>query len=701
MDYTVDTFPYDKYNAIGFQTRPSGGQKRRSKAVYKDIITAFDIETSVIPEINQAVMYVWQMHFDGIGTVFGRTWNDFKRLIWNITKDMKKDQMLVVYVHNLSYEFQFLRGIYDFTPDEVFAIESRRIMKCSMFNKIEFRCSYIHSNMSLGLYTEKMNVEHKKLDGDDFDYSIARYWFTPLTSEELDYCRNDVLGLVEALKVEMEMDGDNLYTIPLTSTGYVRRDVKNSMESINKKWLRDQLPEYEVYRALREAFRGGNTHANRYYVGEIIQGVKSFDRSSSYPDVQCNCDFPISAFVEEHNMDLKKYIYLTQVAKRAVLTRVAIKGLRLIDKKWGCPYLSLDKVRHISEYINDNGRILEAEYLETTLTDIDLNIIIQEYEFDDIAFIATWSAKYGKLPKEVTDVIRYYYTKKTELKGIKDKEVFYAKIKAKLNAVFGMSAQNPVKHSIKYVGVTNAIDPFIEAEASDEQLLEDSNKKAFFNYAWGVWTTAWARYRLEEGIRLVHETPQAIFLYTDTDSVKYCGDVDWTEYNEERKEDSIKSGAFATDQSGETHYMGVYEPDGEYYEFVTLGAKKYAYRKKKDGHIDATVSGVGKNQILKDGTIKKIGGGLELEGYVKENGKIYRKHKDWGLENFKPGFIFKESGGNELKYNDAPVMKEVIIDNHRVVIGPNVVIKESTYTLGVSDEYARVLKMCDSRGIWV
>lgn len=43
------------------------------------------------------------------------------------------------------------------------------------------------------------------------------------------------------------------------------------------------MPTLHVFELLREAFRGGDTHANRFYVGKILENVGSYDRESSYP----------------------------------------------------------------------------------------------------------------------------------------------------------------------------------------------------------------------------------------------------------------------------------------------------------------------------------------------------------------------------------------------------------------------------------
>jgi len=101
----------------------------------------------------------------------------------------------------------------------------------------------------------------------------------------------------------MILSNDNLYTLPLTSTGYVRRETKKAMYGWSRKH-KDIFPTIDVYDLLEEAFRGGDTHANRYYSGTVIRadgkkilGIGSYDRSSSYPDVVLNCVFPMTRFV--------------------------------------------------------------------------------------------------------------------------------------------------------------------------------------------------------------------------------------------------------------------------------------------------------------------------------------------------------------------------------------------------------------------
>lgn len=655
-------FDWSWYKTIKVQKRKRGNPKTKKRVQYLDIITAFDIETSrvkISEDDEQSIMYVWAYQFGLEVTVYGRTWKEFDEFITKLVESTTSNVKLVTFAHNFSYEFQFLRAVYDWKITDVFAIEKRKILKATMHDAIEWRCSYLHTNMSLALYTQKMRVEHVKQDGDDFDYNVTRYPWTPLTTKEWKYIQHDVLGLVEAIEAEMTFDGDNLYTLPLTSTGYVRRDAKRAMRKVSHYYVKDQLPDHYIYTMLHEAFRGGNTHANRYYSGRIIEGVKSADIASSYPAQQVMYKFPVTEFYHEGGVTFDRLMQIINVRKKAVVMRISITNVKLLNEFWGAPYLATYKCRNIRNGIYDNGRILSADYLETTITDIDLKIILSEYDFTDLVAFDVAHARYGYLPQALIDVTLQYYQAKTNKKNVDGEEVFYMKSKNKLNSIYGMMAQDPVKQTIDYID-----GEFKERDDDEEELLYKSNGKAFLAYQWGVWVTAHARMRLEEGIRLAGEN----FIYCDTDSVKYCGSIDFNTYNKTIIELAKTRNAYAYDKNGIIQYMGVYEDDGSYHQFITHGAKKYAFNYEPYGDTHITVSGVNKKK-----------GGRELD-------------EDYeGIQSFKPDFIFNKAGGNSITYNDKTDGKYISVDGKQIDITPNACIKESTYQLGITQEYKEIL----------
>lgn len=182
--------------------------------------------------------------------------------------------------------------------------------------------------------------------------------------------------------------------------------------------------------------------------------------------------------------------------------RVALFNVELKDDLIPVPYIPRSKcIKEIDgKYVNtiykgtyDNGRVLSAEVIgQITLTDIDYRILRSQYKFDmDIISVAT--ARYGKLPQPLRDTVLSYYKDKTDLKDKPSDEehtkdfykLLYDKKKQLLNAQYGMTAQDPVKQTIKFIDSLE--DLYKEDIVSPEEMLEQHNKRAFLAYQWGVW----------------------------------------------------------------------------------------------------------------------------------------------------------------------------------------------------------------------
>ena len=644
--------------------KKTGGKRQKYRGSYIDCICAFDIETSVLRHVRdragnvgpQAIMYIWMFQAGPHFTIIGRTWEEYAELCDKINARANElDAMLVVWDHNLSYEFQFLSGVQ--SPGQVFATKERKVLRVE-FGRMEYRCSYLQTNMNLDAFTNKMGVSHGKLSG-QLDYSKIRYPWTALTDQELAYCVNDVRGLVEAIAVEMDGEGDTLYTIPMTSTGYVRRDCKRAMYPL-KKWTDTLQPDAELYKLLRDAFWGGDTHANRYYAGMLLENVHSVDMASAYPAEQLTEQFPVTRFFHERpSLDrLKQNLRM----RRAVVCRVVLYDLELADQQWGFPYLPRSKCTYITGGVYDNGRVLQCRECVVAMTDIDLDIIRREYRWAGLRVLDLWSSHYGKLPKKLTGVEYKYYVVKTSLKGVLGQELYYTKSKSKLNSVFGMCAQKPVRDKVAYTELGEWLTtPVLDEEL--QQALDENRRSLFLPYQWAVWTTAHTRKRLRYALHAAGENA----VYCDTDSVKYVGDIDLDTLNGELKRLAKAAGAYAADPNGRVHYMGVFEQEKDYAEFKTWGAKKYATTYRKGGKITTTIAGVSKQK-----------GGLELMLWG-------------GFKAFRPGFRFCLAGGSHLVYNDNPDCPPVTVDGHVLEITKNVAILDGDYTLGLTAEYARLL----------
>lgn len=716
MIYTAETYPFERIYESGIAARKRGKRAKSQRVDYVNVVAAFDIETSVVHRMENgedephAFMYVWQVAIDS-DVIMGRYWDEFFTFLARVdemcaalqeSNNLDAKPYLVMFVHNLAYEFQFLAGLYPFQLEEVFLREARKPIYARMLGCIEFRCSYMHSNMSLSKFTEIMKCEHRKLDGDSFDYDIVRYPWSDLTDYETQYCINDVLGLVEAIKTEMKRDGDTLHTLPLTSTGYVRRDAKAALWPIRWK-IESILPYQREYALLRAAFRGGDTHANRYKVGKILENVESYDETSAYPAQQRTRNFPITPFRWLSGEDLQMANIIDYIRHgRAVVGRYVFSGLRLRNEREPVPYLSLSKTQS-SAFVVDNGRLLSADICTTTLTEIDLVIVMRQYSADKIACEEAMIARKGPLPKQYLAVIDKYYQDKTMLKNGPDgesedeadeRQYQYMKSKNKLNAIYGMSVQDSIRESIQF------IDGDYQAVHKTDEEKRQALEKAYFPYQWGVYTTAWARYALHEAIQIAGDN----IVYNDTDSVKTDASIDLSQLNARLVDRAKRCGAYAHDRNGNVYYMGVFDKEEGYDRFITQGAKRYAY--ERDGKLGVTVSGVSTKKVKSAGLTL---GALELKeagelsafkpGRYAQDAAGRYKRDEKGRRVREGGMVWTLAAGRISVYNDSADFW-IKVDGHDLHITRNVALIPNSYTMSHSEDYERLLTKINLFGSW-
>ena len=681
MIVTVETLPLHSliWNA-GLVTKKRGSRTKKKERDIINLVTAFDIETSLlslqpIPDVSHndhSFMYVWQWAFTDQYVVVGRTWEEWQLLTERIWDELKMYQAekglqdlprLVSFVHNLAYEFEYISGIYPFQPEECFFREPRKPLYVRMYDCIEYRCSYMQSNMSLKKFAEAMGCEIQKQSGDEFNYGKMRFPWTPLTDKELEYCIDDVITLVQAITIEMKKDGDDLRTIPLTSTGYVRRDAKKAIWPLRKSMIEKILPDIPQYKLMRAAFRGGNCHANKDYVGKIYSNVYSYDMTSCYPAQQLTKMFPVTPFqFLSEPVTMKRVEYFISLGY-AVVGFYKFWKLELKDHHEPVPYIPIAKTKGLEKFRSDNGRLLSAGFAEMALTEIDLKIIFKQYHYSKMACTQVMIAKKGKLPARYLDVIKDYYRKKTVLKGAETEEdqYMYMKSKNKLNSVYGMSAQDPIHQKVEYHNGKYVISDYNSEKA------EEALQKAVFPYQFGLYTTALAREALQRAIDLAGHD----LIYCDTDSIKTIKPVDLSALNKALEKTAFLNGAYADDKKGSRHYCGVFEPDAQYDRFITQGAKRYAYEHGEK--IGVTVSGV---------TQKKN----------PETGIPYCAEELQTLERFKPGMLWDKAGGTMAVYNDNDDFDYTTEDGHRIHIGKNVAIIPTTYEMTYEKDYKKLLQ---------
>lgn len=589
-----------------------GKRKKVDNTIY-----TFDIETTsyiildgkVMPaikylELNEkeqqraefrSCMYIWQFSINDI-VYYGRTWDELKWFILRL--EYYNTNKKIVFIHNLAFEFQYLKSVFKFK--NVIARKKHKVMKCELEDyNIEFRCTYQMSNCALAQLPKLFLLPVEKKKG-DLDYTLLRTPITQLTDKELGYCEYDCLVVYHYIKRELETY-ERVDKIPITSTGHVRRELK---ERIEKDWdYKNKVKKSinvnpHIYNLLQEAFAGGYTHANWIYTDEILKDITSFDFTSSYPYILVTHKF---ASTEFRKCNIKKREQMLQ--KFAYLLVVKFNGLKC---KYYNNFISQSKCREIKKGKYDNGRVIEADSITITLTDVDFYFLLDTYKYDSYEIIESYYSVYDYLPKQFIDFVLEKYVNKTAYKNVEGMEVEYAKEKNKFNALYGMSVTNMIRDEVEY---DNELDWLPDRELTNEEIiakLNDEKKKAFLSFSYGVWVTAYARSNLLKNVIQLDDK----VVYCDTDSMKLKKG-----YNKEVIENynkfvinkikhvskmlDIPFDKFCPkDSKGQKHMLGVFENDSEYAEFITQGAKKYAYTKwidiekikDKDGKIKKDVN---------------------------------------------------------------------------------------------------------------
>ena len=600
---------------------------RRSKAYYYDISGALDTETTnliIDDDHKYSWIYIFQIM---IGDTFitCRTFDELADVFTNlkITYGLNEKKRLIVYVHNLPFEFQFMRTEFRFS--ECLARKNRTVFKVFFDDYgLEFRDSLILSGMNLAKTAENM-VKHttRKLVG-DLDYNLIRLPCTPITPTELGYCYNDVKIICDYIDEQREQYGD-ITKIPLTNTGRVRREVKKSCfrKVINPKTHKKHIPyknlmarltlDVREYGYARQAFLGGYTHANAKYSKKLLTDVHSIDFTSSYPTVMMSEKYPMSKG-KRITLNMNSYAEFDAYLNQSERVAVVMVELWDIETKPDIPddYISCSRLLGKGEQImNNNGRVHKADYVKLIVTSVDLAQIVSCYNYSKINIIDGYFYYVDYLPKEIIECVLEFYEKKTTLKGVKGMEAEYLLKKGMLNSCYGMcvtdimSGDEQCTYNKGWEHVKQDV-----AECIDQY---NNNPNRFLFYVWGIFITAYARNNLFNGIKTIGRD----YVYCDTDSIKFLNMDAHKAYIEDYNRNIIRKCTECLEhwdldpamlapknKKGVEKQIGIWDYEGKYDYFKTMGCKRYLTY--KDGEFDLTCAGLGDDkgiaELTRNGT---------------------------------------------------------------------------------------------------
>lgn len=561
-----------------------------------------------------AWVYVWQVCING-RTIVGRTVAEMLDFLESLaeTCGCGEKRRVLVYVHNLSYDAAFFLHLLHRVEDDAIYTDRHKVLRVHTEEGLEFRCSYLLSGTSLAVVGRNLRESPaRKLEG-GLDYREIRTPETPLTAREIDYILEDVRVMDAYLKEQAE-DYGGLTKLPLTNTGRVRtamREETLKSSAYAKKVRAMRIGDGAMYKVLKGAFSGGVVHGGSRYVGKTVEDVGTCDIASSYPAQLLLRTYPMGSFTEAEPT-IEKFRWYMRT--RCVLVDVTLRDVR--------PRFLYAQVlpfyRAISSkggHTLNNGKVVYADEIRYYLAGEELVNILRFYKCE-FHLNRLWVARRGYMPREFISVMHDFYTAKTTLKGVSDRAAEYMLKKNMLNSTYGMCVTSldmedwAVNADGEFTKVISK-DSTGYAEWLDGVIRQaDKSKSRFLYYAWGVWVTVWARSQLYALILKVGSD----FVYCDTDCVKftnpgkYIPEIEKINGKIERAvrdaEVRLKLPMYAfspKDPKGVRRTIGVWEYEGEYRRFKTLGAKRYMGEKwnsdKTAYKLEVTVAGCNKSQL--------------------------------------------------------------------------------------------------------
>lgn len=609
----------------------NGNFIRRSNAghmlqVYEKIITV-DTETFVFNKKDIGYITDWSITIENECCIYGNHVSDLVDTIDRIADTLHADKNHLVrfYVHNFPYDYMFIRNhiIQKWgEPDRSLASKTHRyiFMDWTSFG-IEFRDSEILTQRSLERLCQDMGTTEKAVG--TWDYRKFRTPDSERSELEIKYVCIDTISLCKALRKYISDRGYTVANVPITNTGFIRARARAESRK-DKKWRNHFLSmqlDLNQYKQLLDAYHGGYTHANRYYINKIItKPMQCYDFASSYPSVICYKKYPMTNFTYTDALSLQDilelkedyafcgYLRLTNVhlKKECPMPPMAFHKARV------CVFPEADARTQKSLYAEnlDNGKIINAEVIIYPFTDPDLETILNSYDYDSADVASVMRAKKDYLPEWLINYVMTLYFNKSTLKH--SDPVLYGISKGELNGIYGMMVQRIIQQICEEDFDTATWSSDIPEEK--EQELFDKfykSRNSFLPFQWGCWVTAYAQENLFKLGACCKK-----WIYSDTDSVKgFEWDMDKLKtYNDDIIQISKERAVGLVEYKGEEFRLGIADFDGEYTEFITHGSKRYCYRDAGGLHI--TVAGV-----PKDG--------------------VYCLNDD--ITNFKKGFIFCNS----------------------------------------------------------
>ena len=465
-----------------------------------------DFETNV----NEKDCRVWAFAVCEIGNpehfVYGNSIDKFIEWCSN------KKYNYTVYFHNLKFDGEYifnylLKNGYELITDKkyrrdktftclisgmgqfysieiYFTVGNHRVNKVTIYDSLKIL------NMSVEVIAKQFDLPIRKLE---IDYKAFREVGHELTTEEVDYIRNDVEIMARALKIMFDLG-----LTKMTIGSNALHNYKSMIDNFNRYY--PELP-LELDQDMRKSYKGGFTYLNPIYKEkEVAEGIV-LDVNSLYPSVMKNAYLPFGKPVYYTGKYTYSFIYPLYIQRLSCSFELKEGKIPTIQLKNNPSY-------NPTEYLtSSNGDIITL-----TLTNIDLKLFLENYNVEYLTYESGWKFKQTRgLFDKYIDI---WSTNKINAKKDGNKALYMVS-KLMLNSLYGKFAKNPMNRS-KY--------PYINENGEVSYHLGNIEEGKGLYIPVGAFITSYARektIRTSQAIRdyTLKKYKKDYYIYSDTDSI--------------------------------------------------------------------------------------------------------------------------------------------------------------------------------------
>ena len=365
-----------------------------------------------------------------------------------------------------------------------FEVHKSKIKKVTIYDSLKLL------NFSVEDIAKSFDLPIRKLE---LDYKTKREKGHRLTKHEIEYIKCDVEVMSRALDI-MFKEGLNRMTIGACALNFYRK----TEEHFNRYF--PEIP-YEIDEDIRSSYRGGFTYLNPLYKEKTTEDGIVLDVNSLYPSVMYNELLPFG-----------QPIFFNGKYKKDILYPLYIQRINVIFELKEGKIPTIQIKRNLSFMPNEFLTSSKGDIVTLTLTNIDLDLFLENYNTLYIEYVGGW--KFKACHGLFKDYIDIWSEKKIQAK--KDGNPALYKIsKLMLNSLYGKFAKNPnIRSKVPYL--------LEDGSVSYEVLPLEIGKGLYIPI--GSFITSYARnktIRTSQAIRdySLKKYGKDYYIYSDTDSI--------------------------------------------------------------------------------------------------------------------------------------------------------------------------------------